>query len=94
MSLTTGTTRKLSGQALVEAFVEELIEYLEKTPTGSIKATKQVIVETIVRESSRLQDCNIDNLRKQLQMALQAPCREHLGLRFWHIGNELQVVLV
>jgi hypothetical protein len=93
MSLAISTTNKLAGQELVEAFVEDFKEYLMKTPTRSITATKQVIVETIVRESPRLQHCNIDHLRQQLQMALGAPCRHHLGLRFQQIKNELDVVV-
>lgn len=85
---------QLTGPALVDAFMEDFRSYLMMTPTRSIKATKQVIVETVVRESPRLQHCNIDHLRMQLQMALNAPCRLHYGLRYERIGDQLKVVVV
>lgn len=88
------SSTKLTGQHLVDAFMGDLRAYLQKTPTKTIKATKQVIVETVVRESPRLRDCNIDHLRQQLQMALNAPCRQHYGLRYQVDGNQLRVVVV
>ncbi len=82
MSPAGSTTKELVGQALVGAFVEDLKKDLEKRPGKSITDTKRNIVQMVVDGSPRLQHANINNLERQLTIALSAGCRSHMGIRY------------